>query len=201
LSTLDPAGPGAARVATLWWAMLAGAGAILALVCVLLVLAFRPPQQVRPSRWIVGGGLVFTTCVLAVLTIWGVVLGEGLIARERPDTVRVEANARQWFWTFRHPGADGPIETLHRLYIPAGRAVDVALSSEDVIHSFWVPRLAGKMDAIPGKNNVLRIEADTPGEYAAICAEYCGVGHRRMQFRVIALPPERWDAMMAEGAR
>lgn len=181
--------------------MLAGATAILALVCVLLAMAFRPPQAVRASRWIVGGGLVFTTGVLAVLTIWGVVLGEGLIARERSDLVRVEANARQWYWTFRHPGDAGPIETINTLYIPAGRAIDVALSSEDVIHSFWVPRLAGKMDAIPGKDNILRIEAGAPGEFAAICAEYCGVGHRRMQFRVIALPPDRWDALMAGGGR
>ena len=83
------------------------------------------------------------------------------------------------------------------LHIPAGRPVDVEITSVDVLHSFWVPRLAGKLDAVPGHVNVLRIEAASPGDYAGVSAEYNGPGYREHAFTVRALDDEDWAAFLA----
>ncbi|WP_212611929.1 cytochrome c oxidase subunit II [Sphingomonas baiyangensis] len=182
--------------------MLAGGAAILVLVCALLALAFRPRGAVRDTsvrRWIVGGGLIFPTAILAVLLAYGLVVGERLLPREDPRTIRVVAEASRWQWTFAQPGNAGMIRTPGVLHIPAGRPVDVELRTLDVIHAFWVPRLAGKLDAIPGHRNVLRIEAGQPGMYYGLCAEYCGIGHAGHGFRVIAHDAAGWASFQAGG--
>ncbi len=169
--------------------MLAGATAILALVLALLALAFMRKGGASPSQraWIVGGGLVFPGVVLAALLAYGLVVGEKLLPRAGAEVVRVAAVAERWRWTFSQGAPDGTrFMTIGTLHIPANRPVDVAITTRDVIHSFWVPRLAGKLDAIPGRTNVLRIEASAPGVYEAQCAEYCGIGHSGHNFRVIA---------------
>jgi heme/copper-type cytochrome/quinol oxidase subunit 2 len=84
------------------------------------------------------------------------------------------------------------------LHIPAGRPADLVITSTDVIHSFWIPRLAGKMDAIPGHTNRLRIVADAPGTYRGECAEYCGVGHKNHGFTVVAHDAAGWAAFTGE---
>ena len=81
--------------------------------------------------------------------------------------------------------------------LPAGMPVDLVITSGDVIHSFWIPRLAGKMDAIPGRVNVLRVQADTPGPYAGECAEFCGTGHAGMRFEVVVHPAADFAAVLA----
>lgn len=180
--------------------MLAGAAAIFALVMVLLALAFvrrRTPSAQKERVWIFGG-LVFTTAVLVALLAYSTILGERLLPKEHPRVVIAEGEAEQWQWTFRQPAANGKaIERVGVLDIPAGTPVDVRITSRDVIHSFWVPRLAGKLDAVPGKTNVLRIQAAQPGIYEGICAEYCGIGHARMRFRVVAHDQSGWAALQA----
>lgn len=213
LSILDPAGPAAREIATLWWAMLVGAGAILALVLVLLGLAFRrartggdgktgagqtPDETGRERVWIAGLGLAFPLATLAALLAYGLVIGERLLPRDGAGLVRVEAQARRWQWSFSYPDAPGR-ETLDTLHIPAGRPVDVAITTADVIHSFWVPRLAGKLDAIPGHVNVLRIEADRPGAYAGRSAEFSGPGYDRHAFTVVAHDAEGWARFLEGG--
>ncbi|MFN4129096.1 MAG: cytochrome c oxidase subunit II [Paracoccaceae bacterium] len=199
---MHPAGPAAAAIATLWWVLLAGAVAIFVMVMVLLVLAFRisgsdEPNAVRgqEGRWIIGLGLVFPSVVLAALLVYGLVIGERLLPRGGTDIVRVEAEARQWAWRFAYPDlrVDATDGVLH---IPAGRPVDVHITSLDVIHSFWVPRLAGKLDAIPGHVNILRIEADLPGTYAGVSAEFSGVGYRDHTFVVTAHDTDGWTALV-----
>ncbi|MFC0342195.1 cytochrome c oxidase subunit II [Paracoccus niistensis] len=205
LSAVHPAGPAADIIATLWWVMLGGAAAILLLVAVLLALAFRrggrPSDEAadrrRETLWIKGLGLGFTMSVLAALTAWGLWIGERLLPRPGPDVVAVEAEGRQWAWRFSYPDAPGRV-TEDTLHIPAGRPVDVRITSADVIHSFWVPRLAGKLDAIPGHVNVLRLEAWKPGEYAGVSAEFSGTGYRTHGFTVIAHDAAAWDAFLAE---
>ncbi len=202
LSTLAPAGPAAEAIAGLWWAMLAGSALIFLLVMGLLAMSFlRRTPRASERMWLVGGGLVFPTMVLAVLLAFGLVIGERLLPRERADLVTVQAHAAQWSWTFRHDGARAPIERVDTLDIPAGRPVDVRISSADVIHSFWVPRLAGKLDAIPGRINTQRIEASRPGVYAGQCAEYCGVGHAGMRFTVIVHDAAGWAAFLDGGGQ
>ena len=200
---LDPAGPAGASIATLWWSMLAGATAIFVLVMALLAIGLMrraPAADTSARAWLVGGGLGFPLVVLSALLGWGLVVGERLLAKPASDVVRVEAHAAQWQWTFRQPAAQGAIERVGRLDIPAGRPVDVRITSDDVIHSFWVPRLAGKLDAVPGKVNTLRIEAAAPGTYQARCAEYCGVGHASMRFVVVAHAAADWAEFIGGGA-
>ncbi len=173
----------------------------------LLVLAFRARgaddsasddrhDRHLERRWIVGLGLVFPVTVLSALLAYGLIIGERLLPRTAPDLVTVEAEARQWAWRFAYPGLPGR-ETEDVLHIPAGRPVDVRISTLDVIHSFWVPRLAGKLDAIPGHVNVLRLEANTPGDYAGGSAEFSGAGYRNHRFTVTAHDAAGWSAFVA----
>ncbi len=196
LSVLDPAGPAARSTAVLWWVMLAGAVAIMALVLALVALAILKPgigRDIPPRRWLVWGGLAFPGVVLTALLIFALGTGERLLAHPgAPGLVRVEAWPRQWYWEFRYPDREGMTQDV--LHLPAGQPVDVAVIGTDVIHSFWVPRLAGKIDAIPGHVNVIRIQADRPGTYGGLCAEFCGPGHADMSFSVIAHPPEAFAA-------
>jgi cytochrome c oxidase subunit 2 len=197
MSTLTPAGPSAEAIAGLWWAMFAGSAAITALVLGLVAAGFGRPRAVREGRWTVGLGLWFSLAVLAALLVAGVWVGERLLPRG--GAVTVEAHAFQWGWRFAHPdGAGGMVETEGTLHIPAGEPVEVVVTSADVIHAFWVPRLAGKIDAIPGRENRLRLEAAEPGTYAGTCAEFCGLGHSGMRFEVIAHPPEDWPPVLED---
>lgn len=182
--------------------MLAAAGAIFLLVAVLLALAWRrEPTGARRGGervWIFGLGLAFPAIVLAALLGFGLVIGERLMPRAAADIVRVGAEARRFAWTFTYPDLPGR-RTEGVLHIPAGRPVDVAITTADVIHSFWVPRLAGKLDAVPGHVNVLRIAAEQPGTYQGVSAEFSGAGYDGFAFTVVAHAPEAWAAFMQGG--
>ncbi len=201
---MDPAGPAAEAINTIWWVMLAGAMAIFLFVAALLLLAFRRGEAGEASVrwWIIGGGLVFPGTVLTALLVYALVTGEQLLPTDERSPLQVAAHSSQYEWIFTQPAAGGgAIRTRNVLHIPAGRPVDVALTTSDVIHSFWVPRLAGKLDAIPGHRNVLRIEASEPGTYSGMCAEYCGIGHSGHVFRVIAHDAAGWVQFQSgEGA-
>ena len=206
LSILHPAGPAAATIVQLWWVMLAGGLTILAVVMTLLVIALRGPADTSgPDEngrgavvWMWGLGLGFPLVTLAALTGYGLMIGERLLSRDAPDLVTVSAEARQWAWTFRYADAPGRVSE-GVLHIPAGRPVNVRITSTDVIHSFWVPRLAGKLDAIPGHVNVLRIEATGPGTFAGQSAEFSGPGYREHVFSVTAHDEASWAAFLQEG--
>jgi len=202
LSALDPAGPVAQATAQLWWIMLAGAGAITALVAGILAYAFGRSDRELPvneNRWLVGGGLIFPSITLLALLIYAFTLGERFLVPDGRGAVVVNALARQFAWEFTYP--DGPqARSSPILAIPVGRSVDVRVTSADVIHSFWVPRLAGKIDAIPGHENLIRISADRPGVYRGQCAEFCGTGHSWMELRVEALTEEDFERFLATGS-
>jgi len=165
--------------------MLAGSALIFLATSVVLVLAWRRPAALgadAPRLLMLWGGLVLPSAILAALVIAAFVLGERLIGRDgSPSTLRIEAEGRQWMWTFSYPEA-GNLVSRGVLHLPVGRAVEVAVTSADVIHSFWVPRLGGKIDAIPGHRNVIRLLAEKPGTYGGACAEFCGSGHGAMRF-------------------
>ena len=202
-STLDPAGPAAGSIATLWWVMLAGAAVLFALVVVLFVLVIRRPgwgSGVSPVRWIVLGGLVLPAVVLPPLVAYALVAGERLLPLMGNAPPRIEAEGRQWVWTFRYPDQGGVV-TRNVLHLPAGVPVDIVVTSADVIHSFWVPRLAGKIDAMPGHANLLRIQADEPGRYDGRCSEFCGLGHTRMRFAVVVHRAEDFAAALAQAGK
>jgi len=201
-STLDPAGSASAAIATLWWVMLAGSAILFALVMVLFGLVIRRPgwgSGTSPARWIALGGLVLPALVLVPLVAYGLVAGERLLPL-RSTTVRIQAEGRQWTWTFRYPDHGG-VETRNVLHLPTGVPVDIAVTSVDVIHSFWVPRLAGKIDAVPGHTNHLRLQADAPGRYDGRCSEFCGLGHTGMRFSVVVHRAEDFAAALEQAAR
>lgn len=197
LSALDPAGPYAGAIAGLWWVMLAGATIIFALILSLFGLVLYRPgfgRGLSPRRWMIFGGLILPVPVLLALMVYGMAKGEFLLGawQNEPVMARVAAHGSMWQWEFRYPDMDAAVATTGTLHIPVGGVVEVSVTSADVIHSFWIPRLAGKIDAIPGHTTHLRIRADTPGRYGGICAEYCGTGHTGMRFTVEAHPLETY---------
>ena len=114
-------------------------------------------------------------------------------------SLTVEVSARQWWWGFHYDDPDPAkaFDTANEIHIPVGEPVRFKLNSPDVIHSFWVPALAGKVDVIPGRSNSLWLEADKPGVYRGQCSEYCGRQHAEMAFYVIAEPRPQFDAWRA----
>lgn len=197
LSILDPAGPAASRMAEVWWVMLAGAVVILTGVMALALYAFRPARRRSPSPrlFLIGGGMVFPVATLAALLVFALMRGEQLSARADDDKLVIGAHAQQWVWTFTYP--DGQ-ETYDVLHVPTGALFQLQITSGDVIHSFWVPRLGGKMDAIPGKTNLLALKADRQGVYRGVCSEFCGIGHTEMRFELHAHPPGDYPEVLAQ---
>ncbi|MBO9544624.1 cytochrome c oxidase subunit II [Caulobacter sp.] len=200
---LDPAGPFAAPLNTLTWGLLAMAALVMVVVLVALAFALFAP---RPWRKRLGGekliwiaGLGFPVVVLSVLLVWGLSLTNKLSERPQPGDLRVRVTGEMWWWRVAYLDAAGRevLQDANEIHVPVGRTVAIELESTDVIHSFWVPRLAGKLDMIPGRRNILRIQADKAGTYSGQCAEYCGGAHALMAFVVIAHAPEdyaRWRA-------
>jgi len=187
LSALSPAGPSASAIATLWWIMLFAGFAIFAATTMALAVAWWRPAwlgQRRSRTLILWGGLVLPSAILVALVGSAFALGERLLVRrDAPARIQIEAVARQWQWEFRYPGGSTSLDILH---LPAGEDVDLVVTTEDVIHSLWVPRLGGKIDAIPGHRNRIRLHADVPGRFGGICAEFCGERHAEMHFSVEA---------------
>lgn len=190
----------------MWWVMLGGSAVLSLFVFVLLALAFRRRGRARgrdgatPNArlWLGWLGLAMPLTVLLALLSYALTVGGRSLPIPRTDAVAIDVVARQYAWDVGYPGGRRTQDVLH---IPAGRPVDLRIRATDVIHSLWIPRLAGKMDAIPGHTNVLRIEADRPGTYRGECAEYCGVGHKDHDFAVIAHDAAGWAAFIGEGAR
>ena len=166
-----------------------GSVVLFALVLGLLAISLVRPRliaAVKPMHWIIGGGLVMPVPILLGLLFAALILGERLLPLPGAEApMRIEARASQWQWRFAYPEIAGAGET-ETLHMPAGQPVDIVVTAHDVIHSFWIPRLGGKIDAIPGHANIIRLQADKPGIYRGICAEYCGTGHETMHFVVEA---------------
>ncbi|MFC7705292.1 cytochrome c oxidase subunit II [Plastorhodobacter daqingensis] len=191
-STLEPRGPVAGSIAQLWWGMLGGALVLLALVLALFALVMLAPRRaarVSGRNWILWGGLGLPALVLPPLVIWALIAGERILPHPGQNVAVVEVEAWQFGWTFRYPQY-GDVETQNILHLPVGQPVDLHLSSRDVIHGFWIPQLGGKLDAVPGHVNVLRLQADETGVFAGQCAEFCGVAHLEMRFETHVHAPE-----------
>jgi cytochrome c oxidase subunit 2 len=203
LGSLDPQGPNAEIIADLWWLMLALGAVAFGVFAVALGIgltrrpAERPGEdtQRRLDRWIVGGGVVLPTVVVLVVFGATVQAMRALPADPSDDALVVEVTGFQWRYEVSYP-AEG-VRVVDELHLPVGREVALHLKSEDVIHSFWVPELGGKLDMLPDGTNVLVLQADQPGEWGARCAEFCGLHHASMVLRVVAEAPEQFDAWLA----
>jgi cytochrome c oxidase subunit II len=204
-STLDPEGPAAAQVAFLWWVMFAVAAAVCLLVLALMIIALirnrgRRAEEIdyRPNvgqRFIIVGGILFPGVVLVALMGLIVYTSQTIAAAATP-AVTVEIVGHQWWWEVRYP--DEEVVTANEIHIPANQPVTLRVTTDDVIHSFWIPQLYGKIDLIPGQINTIQVQADEPGIYRGQCAEFCGVQHAKMSFLVIAEPPEQFAAWLEQ---
>jgi cytochrome c oxidase subunit 2 len=203
-SALAPAGPAAQAIAGLTAVLAAGAAVILVLMMALLTYgAVTGPRRIHTVLWIVGGGIAFPVAVLSALLVHERGLSHRLGAPPPADALRIEVEGRQWWWEVRYPtGAAGHdvVVSANEIQIPVGVPIDLVLTTQDVIHSFWVPSLAGKMDMVPGHRNRLTIQAERVGIYRGQCAEFCGVQHAHMALLVVAVTPAEFDAWLAREA-
>jgi cytochrome c oxidase subunit 2 len=176
-------------VLRLFWIMAVGAAlAWLAVLAIAWQAARRHRQPVRDARWLIlVAGIATPTLVLGALLAYGLLLMPQLRAAVPADALRIEVSGEQWWWRVRYRNAG--FETANEIHVPVGRPIAFTLDSPDVIHSFWVPALAGKMDMIPGRRNTLVLQADKPGTYRGACAEFCGASHAQMRLLVVAMPP------------
>jgi cytochrome c oxidase subunit 2 len=204
-SALDPAGPQAAAVERLSWIMFAGGGLVFLLVMALLIHALaagRSRRFVASGVMVIAGGFVLPVVVLSILLVYGLVLERHTMAQDDPRALHVEVVGEQFWWRVRYPdGSGATIETANEIRIPVGRPVRFALTTADVIHSFWIPVLGGKLDMIPGQTNVLVLQADRPGTYRGQCTEFCGAAHALMAFDVVAQPAAEFEAWLAGQGR
>jgi cytochrome c oxidase subunit II len=205
-STLESAGRGAAEVAGLLGVMTIGAGAIWVLVTVLALHAMRAHRERwtdRAGLWlIVGGGVVLPLLVLSALLLVGMPELSRQLTAAPSGSLRVHVSGEQWWWrvSYEQPGRPA-IALANELRLPRGQPIEVILSSVDVIHSFWVPSLAGKMDMIPGRVTRVLLEPERIGVYRGVCAEYCGASHARMGFVVEVMEPPAFSAWLAAQAQ
>lgn len=201
-STLHPAGRGAELIAGLFWWMAGGALLIWALVIGIAWYAQRTDRQPWSTtalrRFIIIGGAVFPTLVLTTLLVWGLWLLAPLRAEPGTDALRITVIGEQFWWRVRYPdGTDNQIELANELWLPVNEPVELLLQSRDVIHSFWVPALAGKMDMIPGRTTRLLLEPNRTGSFRGACAEYCGASHTFMALQVRVVERLQYEAWLA----
>ena len=201
--TLEPNGPVARQIDNLMNPVFVVAGVIFVLVeglVLLAVLKFRSrpdapePQQIHGNTrlevgWTLAPALILVAvAVPTIATIFD-------IARKPAGALNVTVIGHQFWWEYRYD--DLGVVTANELRMPVGRPVELTLNSEDVIHSYWIPALAGKTDVVPGRDNRMHLEADAPGEYLGQCAEFCGDSHANMRAKAIAMTPQDFDAWVA----
>ena len=202
-SVLHPAGWDAVIISHFTW-VLFGAGAVIFIaVMALLLLSLR--SQKRPARamlWIGGGGIAFPVVVLSALLGWSTWRSAQLAPQSSKDALTISVTAKMWWWEVRYhdPVSGREIVTANEIHIPVGRAVYLGLNSADVIHSLWVPALAGKRDMVPGRVTGLSLRAEKPGIYRGQCAEYCGEQHAKMALHVVASTQQEFDAWLERQA-
>jgi len=194
-SALSPAGPMARDVANVWWAMFGFSVVVLVVVSALWIYAMlRQPRTHSAEeakrinrRWIIGGGLVLPTVSIVALLAFGIPTGRSMLPLpvEGEQPLRVQVIGHQWWWEVRYP--ESGVVTANQFILPIDRPVDVEVTSADVIHSFWVPRLGGKLDMVPGRTNTLRLQVSQTGVFRGQCSEFCGSQHAHMILHVEAL--------------
>jgi cytochrome c oxidase subunit 2 len=214
-NSLEPKSPQAQKVYDLFVpilviAIVVGIGIIVATVVLAVKFRYRPgknenPKQIHGNTRLEIGWTILPALLLAIIAVPTVATIFDLAENPGPSALQVNVEGKQWWWQFSYP--EEKVVTADELVIPTGRDVHVNLTACDgtgkaktcnVIHSFWVPELSGKKDVVPGQTNTLTMSAEKPGTYLGQCAEYCGLSHANMRFRVIAKSPADYQQWIAE---
>lgn len=206
IGAFDPQGYGSVQIDRLWWIILVISVIVYAFVMGTLILALlrrrREAPDIRQSApprgshtYVTINGIVLPAVILIGVFFLSLMTMNGLNPDTDENTLVIEVTGRRWWWEVRYP--DSNFVTANEIHIPVNQPVRIRLISDDVIHSFWVPSLHGKVDMIPGQVNEITLQAETVGSYRGQCAEYCGTQHGRMAFYVIADTAEGFDAWLA----
>lgn len=206
LSYLDATSPIGGSIARLGLGLLAISVGVCGLISILLVAALwrgrggsdstiTPTNDRSAIRWI-GIGVAISTAFLLGSAAWTLVTVSSISEPARPYGLQVDVTGHQWWWSVKYRSEDPArvFTTANQLVIPVGVPVQVNLASRDVIHSFWVPKLGGKMDMIPSRTNVTWLEADKVGDFRGQCSEFCGLQHANMAFNVRVLSKPDFEA-------
>ena len=202
-SALAPAGEAAERIAGLFWWMTGFAAVIWIAIIVLALYAVGMPAEQsnrrRTDLLIIGGGAVVPTVAVAVLAIFGLAPIPALLAPAPEGSLRITVSGEQWWWRVRYQPAGGaPVVLANEIRLPVGEPVEFRLESPDVIHSFWIPSLGGKIDMIPGRITRLALTPTKTGVFRGACAEYCGTSHALMNFDVVVEEKAAFDRWLAQ---
>jgi cytochrome c oxidase subunit II len=215
---LRTAGPQAGHILDLWRLTLGICTGVVALVLLgFLYAIWRAPRssvetppytgsflhsEPRLQRNVIAATVVSALLLLVLIgaSVW---TDRALAQLSLKDALHIRVTAHQWWWELEYDDADPSriFQGANELHVPVGRPVILTLKSDDVIHSFWVPNLAGKKDLIPGRTAQLQFRADKAGVYRGQCAEFCGFQHAWMAFQVVADPPAQYEAWAAKQRR
>lgn len=203
LNFLHPEGPQAAQADRLWDVTFGIAAVVFVLVegaLIFILFKYREGKSNASPKQLHGHTkleLIWTAIPAVILTGIAFMTVPVIFdqSREPENALKVEVIGHQWWWEYRY---DNGVVTANELHIPTDRPVLLDLRSSDVIHSYWIPKLAGKQDAVPGRINHLTLRATEPGEYLGQCAEYCGLSHANMRARVFAQEPADFDQWVSD---
>ncbi len=205
-SALEPTGDEAERINVLSWLLILFSTAVLVGVCAIAAAALFGGDALRArisgERLVVGGGIIFPILSLSLLLSYGFYLmGPGSPVVHTDGGLRIEVEGKRWWWRVTYVDENGRrIESANEIRLPVGQPVEIALTSADVIHSFWVPKLAGKLDMIPGRTNRMTLHVTEAGISRGQCAEYCGGPHAFMAFFVVAMPEDEFATWLEREA-
>jgi cytochrome c oxidase subunit 2 len=211
-SVLAPAGEQAEAVAGLWWYFFAVSVLVVVAVTVLLLYGPLRAREEKPSERaeangrktkVVAGGVAITFVILIITLLVNLLTGREMEAGAGGGSVVIEVTGHRFWWEVRYLSPEGDVltTTANEIHLPVGEAVPIRVRTADVIHSFWMPNLHGKIDMIPGRLNRIEVRATEPGTFRGQCAEFCGIQHALMAFMVVAEPPERFTAWLARESR
>lgn len=212
-STFDTTGPVARSQLTLFYWIFWTAVLVFVLVEGMLIYAAikyrrKPgdpdPEQTHGHTPLEIGWTVAPALILAVVAVPTVITIFDNANSPEPDALTIEVVGHQWWWEFKYPhpdGSDATVVAANELHIPVDEVINLDLNSKDVLHSFWIPKIAGKVDLVPNHPNKMWIEAEETGEFYGQCAEFCGVAHANMKFRVIVQQRPEFDTWLTAQAQ
>ena len=197
-SVLDPVSPEAREISKIWWVMFVVCSLVFVAVIWFLLQAMLGKKGSQPpggaTRFVVGGGIVLPSIVLVGFLIYS--LRVALVISPPEEGMTIEVDGYQWWWEVRYP--EFGIVTANEIHLPVGERVRLRLRAHDVIHSFWVPNLHGKLDMFPDRPTTMWIQAEKPGVWRGQCAEFCGTQHALMAIVVVVLEPEEFELWVQE---